>query len=105
MRLSLFAFMQHYGTDAQCEQAVIAARWPDGFRCPACRCRLHTTFQRWGHNYWQCRRCRHQTTATAGTIFASTKLALTTWFLAMHLLTQAKNNVSALELKRQLGVG
>ena len=26
------------------------------------------------------------------------------WFLAMHLLTQAKNNVSALELKRHLGV-
>ncbi len=32
------------------------------------------------------------------------KLPLTNWFLAMHLLTQAKNNVSALELKRHLGV-
>jgi len=39
---------------------------------------------------------------TAGTIFASTKLALTTWFLAMFLLTQQKNGVSALELKRHL---
>ena len=38
------------------------------------------------------------------TIFEATKLPLTTWFLAMHLLTQAKNNVSALELKRHLGV-
>ena len=38
------------------------------------------------------------------TIFESTKLPLTTWFLAMHLMTQAKNNVSALELKRHLGV-
>jgi hypothetical protein len=37
-------------------------------------------------------------------VFASTKLPLTRWFLAMHLLTQAKNNVSALELKRHLGV-
>ena len=32
------------------------------------------------------------------------KLPLTTWFLAMHLLTQAKNNLSALELMRYLGV-
>ncbi len=40
----------------------------------------------------------------AGTIFDSSKLPLTTWFLAMHLLTQSKNNVSALELKRHLGV-
>ncbi|AWN14235.1 Transposase [Salinisphaera sp. LB1] len=41
---------------------------------------------------------------TSGTIFASTQLPLTTWFLAMHRMTQAKNNVSALELRRQLGV-
>ena len=40
----------------------------------------------------------------AGTIFDSTKLALTLWFLAMRRLTQAKNNVSPLELRRQLGV-
>ena len=31
-------------------------------------------------------------------------MALTRWFVAMHLLTQSKNNVSALELKRHLGV-
>ena len=29
---------------------------------------------------------------------------ITCWFLAMHLMTQAKNNVSALELKRHLGM-
>lgn len=31
-------------------------------------------------------------------------MPLSRWFLAMQLLTQSKNNVSALELKRQLGV-
>lgn len=41
---------------------------------------------------------------TAGTIFESSKLRLSTWFLAMHLLTQSKNFISALELKRHLGV-
>lgn len=39
-----------------------------------------------------------------GTLFQSTKLPLTTGFLSMHLLTPAKNNVSALERKRHLGV-
>jgi hypothetical protein len=39
-----------------------------------------------------------------GTIFEATQLPLTVWFLAMHLLAQSKNNVSALELKRHLGV-
>ena len=40
----------------------------------------------------------------SGTIFESSKLALPKWFVAMHLITQAKNGVSALELKRHLGV-
>ena len=103
--LSMREFMQRYGTEAQCEEALASARWPSGFSCPGCRCRRHTTFERVGRTHWQCQRCRHQTTVTSGTIFASTKLPLTTWFLAMHLLTQAKNNVSALELMRHLGVG
>jgi hypothetical protein len=37
-------------------------------------------------------------------MFEASKLSLTRWFLAMQLLTQSKNNVSALELMRQLGV-
>ncbi len=40
------------------------------------------------------------TSATSGTIFDSTKLLLSKWFLAMHLMTQLKTAVSALELKR-----
>jgi hypothetical protein len=53
----------------------------------------------------QFRRCRHRASLTAGTIFAETKLTLTTLFLAMFLLlTQQENGVSALELRRHLGV-
>jgi len=52
----------------------------------------------------QCGDCAHQCSLLSGTIFEATKLPLKRWFLAMQLLTQAKNNVSALELKRQLGV-
>jgi hypothetical protein len=37
-------------------------------------------------------------------LLEAAKLPLTLWFLAMHLLTQAKNNISALELKRHFGV-
>jgi hypothetical protein len=37
-------------------------------------------------------------------MFEASKLPLSRWFLAMQLLTQSKNNVSALELMRQLGV-
>jgi len=102
--LPIAEFMQRYGTQEQCHAALVAARWPDGFVCPECGCRRHSSFLRDGLRYWQCSACREQTTVTCGTVFQATKLPLTSWFLAMHLLTQAKNNVSALELKRHLGV-
>ena len=41
---------------------------------------------------------------TWNTICVSTKLPLTKWFLAMHLLSQIKTGLSAKELKRQLGI-
>jgi ribosomal protein L37AE/L43A len=102
--LPMAEFMERYGTQEQCHTALVASRWPDGFVCPKCDCRRHSTFLRDGLRYWQCSACREQTTVTCGTVFQATKLPLTSWFLAMHLLTQAKNNVSALELKRHLGV-
>ena len=52
----------------------------------------------------QCNHCRHQMSLTGNTIFANTKLPLTKWFLAMHLLSQTKTGLSAMELKRPLGV-
>jgi hypothetical protein len=102
--LSMAEFMEQYGTEAQCEAALIASHWPQGFVCPACAGPASCSFRRQARLYWQCAWCRHQCSVTSGTIFESTKLPLTRWFLAMHLLTQAKNNVSALELKRHLGV-
>ena len=63
-----------------------------------------SSFRREGRLYFQCTACRHQCSVISGTIFEATKLPLSRWFLAMHLLTQSKNNVAALELKRHLGV-
>ena len=102
--LSMAEFLDRYGSEDKCEAALVAARWPQGFACPACGCGRAQRVRSRGRRYWQCGACRHQCSAISGTIFESTKLALTRWFLAMHLLTQSKNNVSALELKRHLGV-
>ena len=102
--LSMSESFDRYGSQEKCEAALMTSRWPRGFSCPSCGGADHTTFRRGQLLYFQCSACRHQTSLIAGTVFDSTKLVLTRWFLAMHLLTQAKNNVSALELKRHLGV-
>jgi ribosomal protein L37AE/L43A len=97
-------FLGRYGSQEQCEQAVIDWRWPRGYRCSACTSARSLSFRRKGLLYWECLDCGHQCSLISGTIFASTKLALTRWFWAMHLLTRTKNGTSALELKRDLGV-
>jgi len=102
--LSMTEFLERYGSEEKCEAAVIGSRWPRGFVCPACGAGRSRSFRRAGLPYWDCLACNHQCSLISGTIFESTKLALTQWFWAMHLLTRAKNCASALELKRDLGV-
>lgn len=102
--LSMAEFMELCGTGEQCGAAVDVRRWPNGCACPACSGTRHCTFERKGLTYWRCSVCGKRTTVLCGTILEATTLPLTTWFLVMHLLTQARNNVSALELNGHLGV-
>ena len=102
--LSEAEFMQLYGTEEKCRQALFSWRWPEGFICPACGGMRFCIVKQEGRALHQCNACRTQTSLTAGTIFASTKLPLTVWFRAMYLMTQTKQGISRLELSRRLGV-
>lgn len=101
--LSLVAFLRDYGTEAQCEAAVVLARWPNGFVCDRCSCtRFSPTHN--GRRLWQCKDCGYQSSSIVGSVMEHTKLPLTKWFLAMYWVTQSKNGVSALALMRYVGV-
>lgn len=102
--LSMPEFLEQYGTEAQCEAALEKARWPDGFRCPCCGGAAHCVLRGGARKLFQCNACRRQSSLIAGTVFQGTKLRLTVWFLAIYLISQAKTGLSALALKRQLGV-
>lgn len=102
--MSLNQFLADYGTEQQCEAIVEKARWPQGFQCPKCQVQQHTSYRRGRVKVFQCRVCRTQTTLTEATVFHSTKLPLTKWFQAMYFLSQTKNNVSVLELRRLVGL-
>jgi len=103
-RLSLPSFLEQFGTGTQCEAALEKARWPEGFRCPHCGQATHYVLHNRGRKTFQCQNCRMQTSLIAGTVFQSTHLALTVWFLAIYLISQAKTGLSTLALKRHLGV-
>jgi len=102
--LSMPDFIRQYGTETQCEAALIQGRWSEGFRCPGCGHGGHCILQTKGRKTFQCNACHRQTSLIAGTLFQGTNLPLTTWFLAIYLVSQAKTGLSALALKRYLGV-
>jgi ribosomal protein L37AE/L43A/transposase-like protein len=100
--LSMAEFNARYGTEEKCHAALVMMRWPEGFVCPACGGRKHSYAR--ARRIFQCSACRLQTSAKSGTVFHKSKTPLSKWFLAMHLITSAKNDISGLELARQLGV-
>jgi transposase-like protein len=102
--MSIPEFLRSFGTEAQCAEALKQARWPQGFACPRCGGADHYVVGHGARKLFQCNGCRHQSSLTSGSLMEHTKLPLTTWFLAIYLISQAKTGLSALALKRHLGV-
>jgi len=89
--------------------ALEAIVWPNGPTCPHCGntdqdkiAELTTKSARPGLRY--CNECKGQFTATVGTVFERSKIPLTKWWLAMHLLGSSKKGISSHQLHRMLGV-
>lgn len=101
--MSYEEFHRQFGSEEQCEAALVKTRWPQGYCCPRCQGKRAALTHN-GRRLWECLWCGYQCSSIVGTIMEATKLPLTKWFLAMFLLTQSKNAIAALELMRQLGV-
>src|SRR3954468_24874659 len=100
---SLSQFQKAFSDEASCAAFMFKRRWPDGFVCPACgKCRVAALQSR--PRLYECLDCGRQTSITAGTAMHRSKLPLTTWFWAAHLMTTHSNGMSALQLQAQLGV-
>ena len=94
---SLVDFQRRFPDEAACTAWLFEARWPTGFRCPAC-----DNDKAWPHGgkafTYECAACGRQTSVTAGTIMHSSKLPLTVWFWAAYLMATHSNGISALQL-------
>lgn len=88
--------------DDACLDYLDWLRWPAGFLCPSCGC---TACWELSRGEQRCRDCRRRVSRTAGTIFQDTRTPLTVWFAAAWQVTTQKNGISALGLKRVLGLG
>lgn len=95
--------------DAAARHALEAIRWPNGPFCPHCGnldqdkiAKGKGGAHRPGLYY--CAACNGQFTVTIGTVMERSKVPLSKWLFAMHLMGASKKGVSALQLSRMLGV-
>lgn len=100
---TLREFNAWFADDDACLGYLAGLRWPGGFACPGCGGRRAWRMKK-GRNL-RCAHCRRDVSVTAGTVFADTRLPLTTWFAAAWYVTDTKHGVSALGLQRLLGLG
>lgn len=101
--MALLEMLRKYSTDEKCREILTKLRWPEGVRCPRCKetqiCYLAERRQ------FECGSCGYQFSVTTGTVFNDTHLPLETWLAATYLLCEAKKGMSALQIKRTLGIG
>lgn len=104
IRMTLPELVTRFDCEDKCLAHLEYLRWNNRPLCPKCG---KSQIARIGgrNRVLRCTDCRHQFTVTVGTIFHDSHLPLSKWFMAVYLLCESKKGMSALQLKRMLGVG
>jgi len=98
--MTLLDLQRLFDTDEKCREVLTKLRWPNGVECPRCHNKRISWIQ--ANKQFDCAECEHHFSVTAGTIFNDSHLPLTTWFIAVLLLVEARKGMSAAQLKRTL---
>ena len=92
---SLSEFQASFPDETSCAAFLFERRWPQGFVCPVCGHGRAASLKSRAHTY-ECLGCGRQTSITAGAVMHRSKLPLTVWFWAAHLMATHSNGMSAL---------
>ena len=92
-------------SDEEAHDAFRMIRWSDTKGEPYCpRCGCVALYFAKRRRLWECKACTHQFSVTSGTIFASRKLPVRTYLLAIAIFVNGAKGHSALQLSRDLDV-
>jgi transposase-like protein len=125
--MHLIEVTKKFATKASCLEYLASMRWPNGICCLKCgitgegrilkfttsetvRTRFSKRKQKVvkvkvpSRSLYECKECGYQFSATTGTVFHDSHLALETWFQAVAMILEAKKGMSALQVCRHLGI-
>ena len=92
-------FTETFNTEDNCIDFLIHLY---GKKCR--HCGHEKTYELNKKGWFKCASCGKKSSVRIGTIFQDSRLPLTTWFLAIFLLSNAKKGMSSVELGEKLGV-
>lgn len=97
---------KHLHDEKAAYEYLAKLRWPDGPRCVHCQAEKVYTLNVAASKrvVLKCGKCRKQFSATVGTIFEDSHIALSKWFMAIQLMCSSKKGISAHQLHRTLGI-
>ena len=124
--MNLIDVAANLGTEELALEFLERKRWPNGVECVKCYGKKVSKFTtkegtrkrknpKTGEieikpvptrHLYQCLNpeCKHQFSATTGTVFQDSHISLTKWFLGISLMMNAKKGISGRQLQRDLGV-
>ena len=100
-----------FQNEDKAREALEAVRWPNGPVCPHCGnsdpekiAKVEGKKHSHRPGLYYCNECAGQFTVTVGTVFERSKVPLTKWWMAAHMLNSGKKGVSAHQVHRTIGV-
>ena len=98
---------KHLHDEQTAYEHLAKIRWPEGPICVHCQSKKIYTLKVTGRSkrvVLKCATCRKQFSATVGTIFERSHIALSKWFMAFQLMASSKKGMSAHQLHRMLKI-
>ena len=96
-------FNTEFSSDDACLDWLRHHLYPQKIYCRQCKQprKFHRLKTR---KVYECDYCGYQLSPTAGTIFHKSSTSLKDWFYAIFLMSNTRTGISAMRLKRELGV-
>ncbi|MDR3306722.1 MAG: IS1595 family transposase [Endomicrobium sp.] len=104
--MNYFEFQKQFPTELSVINYFIKLRYKNGIICPHCGNKIsvyHRKSEGREKNF-VCKTCNNDFSVFKGTIFEKSDTDLRKWFYAINLVLISRKGISALQLKREIGV-
>ena len=100
---SIKGFLARFDSEESCRDYLVKVLWKGKPRCPHCGV-IKGIYTYSTRPVYKCTNCGSQFRVTTGTMFESSKIPLTDWFLAIKLIVCSKKGLSSHQLAKEIGI-